>query len=139
MAVPGTRPRSDVSGFIDCTTSSAMLATTEQPVEKLRLAFASGQRPVIQFLWTKVLHTDELFADLAAARARLVEYVSLAVVTLDDGTKLSLKPASLTADAPPAESLRPDMAAMIGALERAGQYQKAALLRKSMQGGQELT
>ena len=63
-----------------------MLATTEQPVEKLRLAFASGQRPVIQFLWTKVLHTDELFADLAAARARLVEYVSLAVVTLDDGT-----------------------------------------------------
>ena len=43
------------------------------------------------------------------------------------------------ADAPPAESLRPDLAAMIGALERAGQYQKAALLRKSMQGGQELT
>ena len=59
-------------------------------------------------------------------------------VTLDDGTKLSLKPASLTADAPPAESLRPDISAMIGALERAGQYQKAALLRKSMQGGQEL-
>ena len=59
-------------------------------------------------------------------------------VTLDDGTKLSLKPASLSADAPPAESLRADMAAMIGALERAGQYQKAALLRKSMQGGQEL-
>ena len=59
-------------------------------------------------------------------------------VTLDDGTKLSLNPASLSADAAPAESLRPDMAAMIGALERAGQYQKAALLRKSMLGGQEL-
>ena len=36
---------------------------------------------VLQFLATKVLHTDDLFADLASARVYLVVYISLAVVT----------------------------------------------------------
>ena len=62
-----------------------MLAKADKYVEKLRLAFATGQRPVLQFLWSKVLHTDDLFAVLASARVYLVEYLSLAVVTLDDG------------------------------------------------------
>ena len=41
-----------------------MLAQADKYVEKLRLAFATGQRPVLQFLWSKVLHTDDLFAVL---------------------------------------------------------------------------
>ena len=57
-------------------------------------------------------------------------------VTLDDGTKLSLKPASLSADAAPAESLRPD-GGDDWCLERAGQYQGGAAA-EGMQGGQEL-
>ena len=63
----------------------ALLHSTMFPLEKLRLALATGQRVIIQFLFNKVLHPDPLFTDLANVRPRPLEYVSRAVVTHDSG------------------------------------------------------
>ena len=45
-----------------------------------------GQRLIIQFLFSMVLHSESLFTDLASVRPSLAEFISLAVVTLDSVT-----------------------------------------------------
>ena len=63
-----------------------LLDTTSSDVNRLRLLFSRRNVFVTQALLSNFHHSDPLFKTLAASRPHLIKYLSMCVVTEDDGS-----------------------------------------------------